>query len=73
MASTKTKLVVLTCAASILPYLIPYVWGSVDFTRGYDFPIYTIFFLGAAIWLVLLIITLKVGDRMLDTMLSVDL
>ncbi len=59
--STKI-LAVLTCATSLLPYLIPYdLQYSFDPTKGQYIPTYTFDFLAAATWLTLLIITLIVG------------
>ena len=59
--STKV-LVLLTCAASLLPYVIPYnLQYSFDPAKGHYVPTYTFEFLAGATWVALLTMTLIVG------------
>lgn len=56
----KKILLILTCSASLLPYVIPYdLQYSVD-PNGRVVPNYTFEVLAGLIWLVLVIITLKI-------------
>ena len=56
--SLKTKLVVLSFACSILPYIILWAWYLPDFTKSYDFSL-QLAFIGSLIWLIFTLMAWK--------------
>jgi hypothetical protein len=62
MRNSVKGVVILACAVSLFPYLIPDVWYSLDRTRGFHFPIVALDFLWASIWLILVLLALKMSD-----------
>jgi hypothetical protein len=54
-------LVIVTSASSLLPYVLPSLWYSLDSTKGYDLSAIPFAFIGSLLWLLLIVITLQIN------------